>query len=229
MAPTATQTSNPAPALPHPGFSFNLDEFAPVDSTWRPPSWLRPDGQKAYPTGGLPTKNGLGEDWDYKNPKYRGIDLTKVDPRIKIKHYEIEGTDPNSTILFEDVNIIDSTGREPYHGDVLVRGQRIVSVGPKISEAEAQGARVVHGQGRYLMSGLTDAHTHFTWTNAGSLDSLATMPVEEHTLFSMRSARTFLDCGYTMCVGAASAKERIDTCLRNAINANDIPGPRYLA
>lgn len=24
------------------------------------------------------------------------------------------------------------------------------------------------------------------------------MPVEEHTLFSMRSARTFIDCGYTM-------------------------------
>lgn len=55
------------------------------------------------------------------------------------------------------------------------------------------------------------------------------MPVEEHTLFSARSARTFLDCGYTMCFGAASAKSRIDAVVKNAINAGDIPGPRALA
>lgn len=55
------------------------------------------------------------------------------------------------------------------------------------------------------------------------------MGVEEHTLFAMRSARTFLDCGYTSCVGAASAKQRLDTVIRNAIQAGDIPGPRYLA
>lgn len=45
----------------------------------------------------------------------------------------------------------------------------------------------------------------------------------------MRSAKTFLDCGYTSCVGAASAKQRIDVVIRNAIQAGDIPGPRYLA
>lgn len=74
-----------------------------------------------------------------------------------------------------------------------------------------------------------DAHTHFTWTNAASLDGLADMGVEEHTLFSMRSARTFLDCGYTSCLGAASAKQRLDTVIRDAIKAGDIPGPRFLA
>lgn len=31
------------------------------------------------------------------------------------------------------------------------------------------------------------------------------------------------------CFGAASAKERLDIVIRNAINAGDIPGPRYLA
>ena len=30
------------------------------------------------------------------------------------------------------------------------------------------------------------------------------------------------------CFGAASAKERLDVVIRNAINAGDIPGPRYL-
>jgi hypothetical protein len=31
-----------------------------------------------------------------------------------------------------------------------------------------------------------------------------------------------------MCLGAASAKDRIDCVVRNAIKAGDIPGPRYL-
>jgi len=31
------------------------------------------------------------------------------------------------------------------------------------------------------------------------------------------------------CYGAASAKDRLDVVIRDAINAGDIPGPRYLA
>lgn len=31
------------------------------------------------------------------------------------------------------------------------------------------------------------------------------------------------------CFGAASAKERLDCVIRDAINRGDLPGPRYLA
>lgn len=31
------------------------------------------------------------------------------------------------------------------------------------------------------------------------------------------------------CFGAASAKDRLDAVVRDAINAGDVPGPRYLA
>lgn len=34
---------------------------------------------------------------------------------------------------------------------------------------------------------------------------------------------------FERCFGAASAKERLDIVIRDAINAGDIPGPRYLA
>lgn len=189
--------------------------------------------------------------WDFKKPKYKGIDLTKPDPRLKPRSIEIEDDRPETSLAFVDVNIIDSTGKPAYRGDVLVKGKRIVSVGSTLSDEQLKGVRVVQGHGRTLMSGLADGHTHFTWTNAGSLDGLATMGVEgrfvlhqvlplwnessltfsmtEHTLFSMRSARTFLDCGYTMCLGAASAKARLDAVMRNSIRAGDIPGPRFLA
>ena len=88
--------------------------------------------------------------------------------------------------------------------------------------------RVINGRRRTLMSGLGDAHTHFTWNN-GALDKLGDVGVEEHTLMTARSAQCYLDSGYTMCFGAASAKDRLDCVIRDYINAGDIPGPRYLA
>ncbi|CAG8411083.1 unnamed protein product [Penicillium salamii] len=78
------------------------------------------------------------------------------------------------------------------------------------------------------MPGLGDSHTHFTW-NGGDLDRLGDLDIEEHTLLTARSAECFLDSGYTMCFGAASAKKRLDVVIRDAINAGDIPGPRFLA
>jgi imidazolonepropionase-like amidohydrolase len=39
----------------------------------------------------------------------------------------------------------------------------------------------------------------------------------------------YLDHGWTSCVGAATAKPRLDVVVRNAINSGLIPGPRYLA
>ena len=44
-----------------------------------------------------------------------------------------------------------------------------------------------------------------------------------------RSPRRYLEAGFTSCVGAACAKPRLDVVIRNAIDAGQIPGPRYLA
>ena len=193
MAPVAQETKARS-GLPHPGaFSFDVNNFAPVNSSWRLPSWARTDGQKSYDAAALPTTNGIGLPWDYKKPEIKGVDLRKIDPRVVIPRREMAGTDPGSRIVFKNVRILDSTGREPHMGDVLIVGERIRLVG-SVPDDELADARVIEGNGRTLMSGLVDAHTHFTWTNAGNLDSLATMGVEEHTLFSARSARTFLDC-----------------------------------
>ena len=135
---------------------------------------------------------------------------------------------PTNKTLFRNVSILDSTGADPYPGDVLVDNDRIAAVGT-VEPGQTEGARVIEGRGRTLMSGLCDAHTHFSWNNSADLDGLGTMPVEEHLLFCLESARTYIDSGYTMCLGAASAKDRLDVVCRDAINAGRIPGPRYLA
>lgn len=92
------------------------------------------------------------------------INAIGFDKALQPKKYGILGTHPNSRILFTDVNILDSTGREPYHGDVLIEGERISKVGivPNVDELKTDPkVRVFHGRGRTLMSGLGDAHSKY--------------------------------------------------------------------
>ena len=131
--------------------------------------------------------------------------------------------------LFTNVSILDGNAEGPVAGEVSVADGRITDVATDGGALPRDGHRVIDGNGMTLMSGLCDAHTHFTWNSGGSLDALAGMPVEEHTIVAVESARILIDSGYTMCVGAASAKARIDIAARDAINAGMVPGPRYLA
>ncbi|KAK9847825.1 hypothetical protein MYU51_018211 [Penicillium brevicompactum] len=180
-------------------------------------SWMSPD----YPAD------------DYSGPprNIAYIDQLDFDPALQPANYEIAGTSGSSKILILDVEILEATGREPYRGDVLILGQRFACVGnvpDKAALLADSSTRVFYGKGRTLMPGLGDSHTHFTW-NGGDLDRLGSLGVEEHTLLTARSAECFLDSGYTMCFGAASAKKRLDVVIRDAINSGDIPGPRFLA
>ncbi|MEO1203065.1 MAG: amidohydrolase family protein, partial [Pseudomonadota bacterium] len=134
------------------------------------------------------------------------------------------------SILFRDVNILDGTGEPSYAGEVLVEGNRIGDVardGRKIDVPA--GTVTIDGVGRTLMPGLCDAHTHLTWNDQPTLESITLMPMEEHLIHSVNVARKVLDAGFTSAVGAAAARPRFDCVLRNAINAGDIVGPRYLA
>lgn len=145
------------------------------------------------------------------------IDAVRFADNLQPPEYTIFGANEESRILFLDVRILDSTGTEPYRGDVLIKGRSLSSISVMICEAsvdnpttgeriaavgivpevetiqQESGVRVIHGRGRTLMSGLGDAHTHFTW-NGGDLDRLGDLGVEEHT------PQCFLDSGYTMFV-----------------------------
>jgi len=135
-----------------------------------------------------------------------------------------------TSTLFTNVRILDATGAPPFPGEVLVDGNRIKAVGRGGAVLSAPGAEVVDGGGATLMPGLLDVHTHMSFTNGYSnpLDTVA-IPPEDHTLITMKHARLLLDQGFTSCFGAAAGKARIDVAIRNAINAGDIPGPRFKA
>lgn len=132
-------------------------------------------------------------------------------------------------IFFKNVNIFDSTGADPYPGSALIEGERITKVGEFDFEPDAD-TLVIDGLGKKtLMSGLCDSHTHLSWNNSPTLDGLTSLSIEEHVLYTAQSAQIYLDCGYTMCFGAASAQPRLDIVTKKAIKKGMIPGPRTLA
>jgi len=138
----------------------------------------------------------------YKGPPRNVATINSINfaTNLQPNNYTILGTHPESRILFLDVNILDSSGQDPYHGDVFIEGERITSVGnvPNVEQLKQDPkVRVFHGRGRTLMSGLGDAHTHFTW-NGGDLNRLGELGVEEHVLLTARSAQCYIDSGYTM-------------------------------
>jgi imidazolonepropionase-like amidohydrolase len=131
--------------------------------------------------------------------------------------------------LFTNVRILDGTGAEPFVGEVLMRGNRIERVVAGARVLPRAQVMVVDGAGATLMPGMVEAHTHFAWNDAATLQDIQRMPTEEHTLWTAGVAKVYLDHGFTSCVGAATAKPRLDVVVRNAINEGLIPGPRYLA
>ncbi|MEM9168096.1 MAG: amidohydrolase family protein [Pseudomonadota bacterium] len=129
----------------------------------------------------------------------------------------------------ENVSILDGTGADPFAGAVLIEGDSITKVEKNGNSSTLTAETVIDGQGMTLMPGLIDAHLHLSWSNQATLEEIALMPPEEHTLVCAQSAKTVLDMGFTSGVGAAAAKPRLDVVMKNAIAAGDIPGPRYLA
>jgi len=135
-------------------------------------------------------------------------------------------------VLFTNARIFDGSGEQPFTGEVLVQGNRIARVqrtGWGGRSVPTIGVATVDAAGAFLMPGMVEAHTHFSWNDQPTLDSIQRMPPEEHILWCAGVARTYLDMGWTSCVGAATAKPRLDVVIRNAINDGTIIGPRYLA
>lgn len=63
--------------------------------------------------------------------------------------------------LFKKGKIYDGTGADPYYADILIDGDRIVSVEPEIAPEE--GWIVVDLDGLSVSPGFIDAHSHNDW------------------------------------------------------------------
>ncbi len=73
----------------------------------------------------------------------------------------------DSVVAFTNVTVIPmDRERTIANQTVVVRGDRIVAVGPAASTAVPRGARVVTGRGKFLLPGLAEMHGHVPPPNA---------------------------------------------------------------
>jgi imidazolonepropionase-like amidohydrolase len=132
------------------------------------------------------------------------------------------------TILLENGNVWDGSGRPAFAADVLVRGNRIAQVRPRLAQ-DSIAARRIDVKGHTIIPGLVDGHAHLPFAHKANMADTGDIPPEEHTLLTLLHARIVLDAGFTSCVSGGSAKPRLDIAVRDFIEAGHAPGPRLLA
>jgi hypothetical protein len=77
-------------------------------------------------------------------------------------------SDAGDAVLFADVSLIPMDRQRVLPGQtVVVRDGRILAIGASGEVAVPKGATVIHGQGRFLVPGLTDAHVHLVGDGTG--------------------------------------------------------------
>ena len=69
----------------------------------------------------------------------------------------------DQTIAIMGATVFDATGAAPHVSNVVIRDGRIVQVGPDVRAP--RGARVIRAEGKALLPGFWDVHTH--WTPGG--------------------------------------------------------------
>ena len=132
---------------------------------------------------------------------------------------------PNVVVLHAARLLDVEAGRIISPGEVLVQGDRIAEVGSTVQRPAA--AQVIDLGNRTLLPGLIDAHVHlFLHPGAEDLQTVEES-VPQRTIIATLAARADLMAGYTAerdmgTEGAGSA----DTAVRDAINREEIPGPR---
>jgi imidazolonepropionase-like amidohydrolase len=131
---------------------------------------------------------------------------------------------PNSTAAQETI-VLRSDRAIDGHGNILdrptivVRGNRIVSVGSSV--AAPPGSTVVNLTGYTILPGLIDGHVHI----AESFER--GMTVAKAALYGARAARELLLNGFTT-VRSLGEPDEAGIALRSAIADGLVPGPRLL-
>lgn len=132
--------------------------------------------------------------------------------------------------LIRDARIFDGTGAASQRGSVLVDGNHIAKVAFGDDALEGEDAdTIIDADGRTLMPGLVEAHTHLTW--ASSVEKIYhqfMLPHDELKEAAWRNARVLLDHGFTSAYSAGALGDGIEPELAKAIEAGETPGPRLV-
>jgi imidazolonepropionase-like amidohydrolase len=85
------------------------------------------------------------------------------------------------------------------NGHVVVRGSKILSVGPGAPRGDTAGVTVIDGTGRFLVPGLMDSHVHLAGVPGMTPDHEAALP-EVASAYGRQLPRSYLYFGFTTVV-----------------------------
>ncbi|HEX2076172.1 MAG TPA: amidohydrolase family protein [Longimicrobium sp.] len=120
-------------------------------------------------------------------------------------------------VALTNVRLVDGTGAPARDGQtVVVSGGRIQAVGPTARTRPPRGARVLDLRGHTVIPGLVGLHEH---TYLGGLRRSVQMNA---------SAYLYLALGVTTAMTAGSQLAEEEAELKRAVDAGEMPGPRFL-
>ncbi len=140
---------------------------------------------------------------------------------------------PETVYLLKPARVFDGESAQLHQNwSILVRGNKIESVGPSASVNAPAGAQVIDLPGLTLMPGLIEAHSHVLlhpYTETVWNDQVARESLSLRVARATNHLRNTLQAGFTTIrdlgtEGAAYA----DVGLKQAIEQNIIPGPRMI-
>ena len=191
------------------GKTVMLEPFAVDGVVWgRETLWLDADGSLA---AAITRAGGLGFEAVREDLEPALVELVERGTRDRIR--DLETISASVTPVREGdyaitgATIIDATGRDPVpDGVVVVRGGRIADVGPRSATNVPAGLPLVRADGKTIVPGLWDMHTHVT---------------------QIEWAPVYLGAGVTTVRDMGNEFEFI-TALRTAIASGRAIGPRLL-
>lgn len=129
--------------------------------------------------------------------------------------------------LIQNATIFDGTGKVAIKGDLVIEGNRVMSVGQPTTARPDDV--VIDGTGQFCMPGMVEGHAHLSFENVCATEDLITPCPETQVFTAARGAKALIEAGFTSAYGASEAKLKLAVAVRDEVNAGRIPGPRIRA
>ncbi len=128
------------------------------------------------------------------------------------------------------ITLIDGIHNSPIQDAVIIiEDDTIHSCGSKNEINLTQDMKIIDYQGKTVLPGLIDAHTHICFEPAADPLNILTEETDAETAIkAARYSHQTLKAGFTT-IRDVGGKNYIDFAVRDAIKADVIPGPRILA
>ena len=132
-----------------------------------------------------------------------------------------------TVVIHADGVVVDASSAPIGKATVTVSDGRIVSVVDGW-QAVPEGAEMVHLEGKTLVPGLIDLHTHLSGDPSGEFWRAATQPPEWYTLVGAKNARLTAMAGFTTVRDLGARSDQVMQSLRRATEEGLLPGPRIV-